>query len=939
MTSKNVVKQPQYKRNDILKVTEIDQIDHFLNQSKIDLPHEVRKNEITLDMRKVLLLVYHNWKIPTSYLKSFLHFLRLIHLFKRNINKKCCAPIKLFEKKDQKKIVDFVFELLKKLKNSNKLNSYWSVRECAFTYGVWLESSQKPDNFEILNYILHPRDWSELRYYHVKTRKFQSSMKELDNCVKNYEENEIVYKSHPSQGILSRLNELMNVENTNNKNGNNNFSNNDSNEMYLRNEYDKKLQSNNEIVDISEVSDDNDGNNGSQENKILCDKPDIYEQMDKLRYDLNKTVMDQHNSLKTQMTDQIEKLRTIVEDVIKAKRPKSISSDEDNLDKELQDSHVSSIDKHSEEQEAKESEIDLPEPTLFRSKHHHELLKDSRYDEILTKSTKPKELVASKKESSKKDDSSKNDKKRRKSKSSKKSKKSSSSKLYISGLSRTIPSGFGGDDSSSSTSSFSENDDNFGCVTPEKRKKLKKYRKKEYDKDGVSYMNDQINPQYEHEELTDDENIIKKLEFDDKDKFRVSYVFNIPYKDKHNLKFESLLEPKYVERLNLDSKDLTKEIKKDKYFKDYNSVSVKYEDISEYPASKMMSSIRSAISRNSNKDSVTDNYLVDYFCGIKSRLFLLNQVVGPNVLMINNYQKYILNIRLLEINKKMKKFKKFKKRYQQLYDKYAQGSVYSTIAFDSLIALRSVLTYILYDLNMCITQLEYDMKSNHKLDLTLKAFHLVMMKGAGKLQQETDKYIKKHAKDKTGLFTLVDEPKPSTLIAKIIDKTSQNNSQKDEEKHAYMDNNPKIKFDDQLGRVRGKIFNSNNRFKRNNYNNGNNKNNNNNKNYQNNNNNNNYGNLNNYRNNYRGKNKNKNNYRNNNNRNNYNNYRNNNNNNNRRFSNNNNLYNNSNNYQNNNNNNNNNQNQNNQQQQQGRFPQRYDNRDFNKLNNYQQQNN
>ena len=517
----------------------------------------------------------------------------------------------------------------------------------------------------------------------------------------------------------------------------------------------------------------------------------------------------------------------------------------------------------------------------------------------------------------------------------------------ITGLPRNIKAGYGGSSPSSSSSNDDSDKKDFpDCVTPEKRKKLKKYKKKEYsEKDGVQFMKDQLDPEYQHGELTDDDKKENKLEYEKADGFRLSYLFNIPYKDKYNLKFESLMEPKYIERLHLEEKNLMKAIKNDKYLSKYKKVILKYEDIGNYPASKMMSLIRSAIGRNSSKDNVTDNYLVDFFYGSKSRIFLLNQIVGPNILDANNYLKYMLNIRLLELNKKIKQFKKLKKKYHKIYDDYAKSTDVNQNLYSSLELLQEMLTYLLFDINMMITQMEYDMKLNYKLDLSLKAHHLVMMKGAGKLQKETDKYIKKHNKDKVELFSLVDEVKPTTLLSKVFEQ-QQTQIQQQSENHAYMNNEPKIKFDEQLGRVKGKIFGEN-KNKNNNHNNSNSNNsnyNNNNKNYNNNHNNN----RNNNRNNYRGKNnRNKNNYNRNNNNNNrnYNNYNNNNNYNNRNnFNNRNNQqYNNQQNYynQNNNNNNNNFQNQNHQQQQQGRFPQRYDNRNFDRLNNnnFQQQKN
>ena len=72
-----------------------------------------------------------------------------------------------------------------------------------------------------------------------------------------------------------------------------------------------------------------------------------------------------------------------------------------------------------------------------------------------------------------------------------------------------------------------------------------------------------------------------------------------------------------------------------------------------------------------------------------------------------------------------------------------------------------------YDINKIITLIEYDMKMDHKLNKTMKASYMVMLKDFKMVNKETDKLLKEAKVSKT-VVTLTDEPEPTSILAKMM---------------------------------------------------------------------------------------------------------------------------------------------------------------------------
>ena len=120
--------------------------------------------------------------------------------------------------------------------------------------------------------------------------------------------------------------------------------------------------------------------------------------------------------------------------------------------------------------------------------------------------------------------------------------------------------------------------------TPEQQKTLKRYRPKTYKENSIEYFQDQQNPRFETEELTDDDEIDDQFKAEyDHDGIRNGYIFNVGIKDKYNLRYERLMEKKYIERLYLDQKNLVSYAKNDEILKEYKKLNIKYEDNNKYP--------------------------------------------------------------------------------------------------------------------------------------------------------------------------------------------------------------------------------------------------------------------------------------------------------------------------------------------------------------------
>ena len=338
------------------------------------------------------------------------------------------------------------------------------------------------------------------------------------------------------------------------------------------------------------------------------------------------------------------------------------------------------------------------------------------------------------------------------------------------------------------------------------------------------------------------------------------------------------MEARYIEKLKLDDMNLVKKLRNDPLMTKYKSLYVKY-DTEDYPKSKIMSTIKSASSRNKNLDKLSDDYLVSHFYGSKNRILIMNKIVNPYLNEINDYYKYSLNIRILELQQKINQYKAFLAQNQKLIKKFLSVSK-NKLAKKSIETTSSLLKYLLYDINNQITLIEHDLKLDNKINKVLQASYICMLKDYKQIEKEAD-LILKSSKLNSKKNILTDTSEPVTLLQKLVAKKSEttvvqtsNQSSGDSSKpeHAYMTDKKKPTFDPQLGNVKNKIFGGN---KRKNYNNNNNNNNygkgNNNNSNRNNkfgNNNNNYSNNNNNRFGFRNNNNNnykQNNYRNNNN--------------------------------------------------------------------------
>ena len=619
----------------------------------------------------------------------------------------------------------------------------------------------------------------------------------------------------------------------------------------------------------------------------------------------------------TQMTNKLSELskpKPISDDLI------SIHDDEDGEPGNCDDNEEEEEENDEQKDEQKERSEDLSfRPNIIRNKHdikRSEELKNKRFDTLTLKYKKDSKgefsSVLSKFDPVEATGNTSSNKSSVKSKPSKKAKKSKKLKnktnISSTGRGKIKSSGAGGSDSSDSDSN--SDDDKFDKITtPKKDKTLKKHKKKDYGSDQVSYLNDQLNPTFEFGDLTDEDDDLKGIEYNSYG-IRKNYINNVDFHDQYSFKFDALMEPRYIEKLHLDDEDIIKSLRKDPLMKQYKAVYIKFEGES-YPASKIMPIIRAAATRNHNLNKLSTNYLVNFFYGIKSRLFLINKIINPNLIKISDYTKYNLNIRILELNKKIKKYKKAMKTHQKLVTEYNNGG-HNNIAYQSIKAYKSLLSYLLYDINKMITLIEYDLKLDFKINRVLKAAYLAVLQDFKLVDNEADKIVKAKKYIKPDV-TLTRDSKPTNLLLKLI--KSQDDPKKDDKTvpdHVYMTSKDKPFFDPQLGSVKNQIFKPNNN---------NNNRNNNNRNYNNNNNN------------YNNNNNNNNRYNNNRQRRNNNNFRKNNNFRNKR--------NNNNNYYNNNNNNNNRNNYNNNQQRRNNFQnndnyirnQNNNNRNFNNNNN------
>ena len=360
--------------------------------------------------------------------------------------------------------------------------------------------------------------------------------------------------------------------------------------------------------------------------------------------------------------------------------------------------------------------------------------------------------------------------------------------------------------SSSSSDSEYKPDDNR-LHTPKKKKSLKKYKTKKYEKNSIEYFRDRENPKYQTAELTseedtDDEHVAKY----DEDGLRIGYIFNIGTRDKYYLRYDRLMEPKYIERLNLNVNSLIKDIKKDELLKVYEKINVRYEDNDKYPTNKMMNQIKTNITRCAGLTSLSDVYMTSFYKAQKSRIFLLNKIINPGVLDINYYIKYTLNIRYLELERLMTVYKSTRKEYCKIYNEYNKVNNPSRLLKKSVRLLEQNVKSILSSINKTIALLDHDLKLNAKIDKLLRAIHILMHKDEAYVEEEVTSYLNKNKGSNGKLVHLSHE---TLKDKKIQDNKSQTLlTSTSISSRPYVAPKQAISYDPQLSRV------SNNMFKR-----------------------------------------------------------------------------------------------------------------------------
>ena len=325
--------------------------------------------------------------------------------------------------------------------------------------------------------------------------------------------------------------------------------------------------------------------------------------------------------------------------------------------------------------------------------------------------------------------------------------------------------GGGGDDpSSSDNNSDSDKDFNYHIKTPEKRKKLKKHKKRKYDKDKPDeyWEHKFFHPEYQYADLTDEEDDTKEVKF--VDGIRVSFIHQLPLRDdKVSIKFDSLQKQKYIEKFDLDlgKTSLLYSLKRDKVLKKFKKIKIVYENDEERQSYKLNNIIRQSINTNKGKQQLGTDYVTKFIEALKSRIYLMNNIVNPVILEAADYIKQTINIRFVELQRQLHVLESQQKIYKHFAEIYQRNP--TTIVFDLLKMGRIGIDSLMKNINITISLLEYDCRINHKITNALEAAYIMMKKEPQTVRLEAAQHIQQQSKTVSTVTLAKEEPpKPST---------------------------------------------------------------------------------------------------------------------------------------------------------------------------------
>ena len=795
--------QLKFSGGDIVKEVDVNKLLDLIKKYNIivQLPQGIN---LRLDIYKVIILIWFGWKIPDEFFSIILNLCIRLHSWKRqspNILPYNPLSILLSDSSAQELISVFCKQYLKpsNVKNTNPLEFSYSKYRNYLTYNGFIIIDIKKATFDVIREKQIKPKWLEVMHY-VADHGYKPSIYDINEFIQN---------------------DCVDIDNSKDKDNNNDNTNQPGSDndvlkgltvgnTHVQNLHSKiaKSMKNPRFGDFSQqtvIQSDVENNNGSQfkfqghndsQNSEL--NQDDIEVLNKL----NKNEPKDLNNIVSIMTSQFSSLKKEMISMLRDEQAKMLDSTinitkklehdtrklqkETNsigklilqvVDKQESNSDANSVLDYMERE--KEEKLDHPEKDKYIvSKHEHlrqQLVNDKRFDEVKHKNNGIMKtfidrnqqssfaLHQAKGNSSRKSSRKKKESSKTRSKSSPKRKKKSKTVSFARSFLGGNPDG---DSSDSSKASSSDNDNyKYSITTPEKRKQLKKYKPVSYSKDdGFDFMKHEIyDRKYKHPEISDDEDE-DKVTFDDFG-MRVGFIFNVKIRKKYSLKFDDLLTEQYKERFDLDNKrNILQRIKNDPILKKFKKISVIYEDKYKNKIGRMISTIRSAISRNKSLPKITDDFMVKFNVVLKARLMMINKIINPYILEIFDSFKYLINIRYLEIQKQIREYKELLKSYSTLLSHYQEETYPMEVVGILLDIIKKTGASSLNTINIAISTLEYDLKLNTRVDHLLKACFLVMKKDPTEVYEESLKYIK-HYDDDQPLVTLSEKPSRAPVLA------------------------------------------------------------------------------------------------------------------------------------------------------------------------------
>ena len=186
--------KPSWGRQHLIKnIKKLDAIYDIIKMHNIDLGLHIDKKKITIDMYKVALMVYFDWKIPALYFSAVTELVKNLHFFKRFPDERHSPLHELLTKAEGKRLGKMLSKLLVKYYNE-KNGRFAELMKVSFMSGILFSDIGKGE-YTLMAFKFTIKKWVRLLKFYIE-KNYQVPFNDIAGIAETLDENGNVDLTH-----------------------------------------------------------------------------------------------------------------------------------------------------------------------------------------------------------------------------------------------------------------------------------------------------------------------------------------------------------------------------------------------------------------------------------------------------------------------------------------------------------------------------------------------------------------------------------------------------------------------------------------------------------------------------------------------------------------------------------------------------------------------